>query len=40
VVAVPLGMAIESGGWRRWPAVAGGAARDDTEALEAIRRFH
>src|SRR5581483_4768329 len=26
VVAVPLGMAIESGGWRRWPAVAGGAA--------------
>ena len=25
LVAVPLGMAIESGGWRRWPAVAGGA---------------
>lgn len=25
VVAVPLGMAIESRGWRRWPAVAGGA---------------
>jgi hypothetical protein len=25
VVAVPLGMAIENGGWRRWPAVVGGA---------------
>ena len=25
VVAVPLGMAIESGGWRRWPALAAGA---------------
>ena len=25
LVAVPLGMAIEGGGWRRWPAVAGGA---------------
>lgn len=25
VVAVPLGMAIEGGGWRRWPAVVAGA---------------
>jgi hypothetical protein len=25
VVAVPLGLAIESGGWRRWPAVVAGA---------------
>ncbi len=26
IVAVPLGMAIESGGWRRWPAVVVGGA--------------
>ena len=26
IVAVPLGMAIESGGWRRWPALAVGGA--------------
>src|SRR5712692_9179736 len=26
VVAVPLAMAIESRGWRRWPALAAGAA--------------
>jgi hypothetical protein len=26
IVAVPLGMAIENGGWRRWPALVAGAA--------------
>jgi hypothetical protein len=26
VVAVPLGMAIENGGWRRWPSLAAGGA--------------
>jgi hypothetical protein len=26
LVAVPLGMAIENGGWRRWPALVAGAA--------------